>query len=424
MRIFTLNFQLRFKGLLQRLFREERAVTRRPLAPEVVQRVRDGLAAGLNPRRAAAAAGVSATFAYVLFRSMGGVCKPRVPYSDRFLSREQREEIARLTETGWSQRRIAAKIGVNHSTVSRELRRNAIPATGHYSPATADKMARERQRRPKPSKLSQNPVLHARVQEMADQDCSPEQISGRLTVDYPDDPSMRISHESIYKSIYIYPRGELKRELQVTLRTRRLSRRPQGRRDQRGQITGMVSIHDRPPEAEGRRVPGHHEGDLIKGSAASGSAVATIVERTTGYLTLIHLPHGHGADAVADAVITRLAEHPEWFAKTLTWDRGKEMSRHQRITDTTPVQVYFADPYSPWQRGTNENTNGLLRQYLPKGTDLSAHDAGALQAIEDKLNNRPRKRLGFRTPREELDKLLEEHQLTQGVATTPRIRPL
>jgi IS30 family transposase len=227
---------------------------------------------------------------------------------------------------------------------------------------------------------------------------------------------MRVSHETIYQSIYLYPRGELKRELKACLRSGRDTRRRRGRRERRGKIIGAVPIGQRPPEAEGRLVPGHHEGDLVMGSKASNSAVGTIVERTTGYLTLLHLPDGHTADAVAGAVITRMTALPSWFARTLTWDNGTEMARHARITAQAGINVYFADPHAPWQRGSNENTNGLLRQYLPKGTDLSGHTAAQLQAIEDELNDRPRKRLGYRTPREELDKLLTENQ---NVATTP-----
>jgi IS30 family transposase len=228
---------------------------------------------------------------------------------------------------------------------------------------------------------------------------------------------MHVSHETIYQSIYVYPRGELRTELKASLRRGRSSRRPRGRRPQaRGKIIGAVPIGQRPPEAAGRLVPGHHEGDLIMGSIASNSAVGTIVERMTGYLTLLHLPHGHGADAVADAVIDRMTALPSWFTRTLTWDNGKEMARHARITDATGIQVYFADPYAPWQRGSNENINGLLREYLPKGTDLSTYTAAQLQAIADELNDRPRKRFGYHTPREELDRLLAQ-QTT--VATTP-----
>jgi IS30 family transposase len=312
-------------------------------------------------------------------------------------------------------RQVAGRLRRSPSTVRRELARNADPRTGLYAPERAHGLARRRQRRPKASRLSRNPALRAAVQGMLDRRYSPEQASGRLKVDYPGDPSMQVSHETIYQSIYVYPRGELKRELKAGLRRGRDARRPRGRREGRGKIVGAVPIGQRPPEAEGRLVPGHHEGDLVMGTVASNSAVGTVVERMTGFLTLLHLPDGHTADAVADAVTSRLAALPSWFASTLTWDNGKEMARHARITETTGVQVYFADPHSPWQRGSNENTNGLLREYLPKGTDLSRHTAEQLQAIEDELNDRPRKRLGYHTPREELAKLLEQDR----VATTP-----
>jgi IS30 family transposase len=376
------------------------------------------MASGLPPYRAAARAGVSAAYAYRLAGKMGGVPRPEQrDYCPRYLSREERYELARLRscEPELSVRQLAARIGRSPSTVSRELRRNAAPRGG-YQPELAHKMARDRQRRPGPSKLAGNPRLKAAVQGMLDRRHSPEQASGRLKVLYPDDPSMRASHETIYQSIYVYPRGELRKELKACLRTGRAARRPRGRRERKARIIGAVPIGQRPPEVQGRLVPGHHEGDLVMGTIASNSAVGTVVERTTGYLTLLHLPHGHTADAVADAVITRMTALPPWFARTLTWDNGTEMARHARITAGTGIAVYFADPHAPWQRGTNENTNGLLREYLPKGTDLSTCTAARLQAIQDELNDRPRKRLGYRTPREEFDRLLTENQ---SVATTP-----
>src|SRR5580693_5689278 len=302
------------------------------------------------------------------------------------------------------------------STISRELDRNAGPRTGGYQPERAHRLAWERQRRPKPSKLSGHPVVRGRVQQLLDRRYSPEQVSGRLKVLYPDDPAMRVSHETIYQSLYVYPRGELRRELTACLRSGREIRRRRGRREARGTITGAVPIGQRPPEAEGLLVPGHHEGDLIMGSKASNSAVGTIVERTTGYLTLLPLHDGHTAAAVADAIIDRLGALPAWFTQTLTWDRGTELARHQHITAATGINVYFADPHSPWQRGSNENINGLLREYLPKGTDLSVHTPAQLQAIADELNDRPRKRFGYHTPREQLAKLLADDQ---RVATTP-----
>jgi len=393
-------------------------VAGRKLPPERVREVLDCLAAGLNPSQASRAAGVSLAFAYGLHHKMGGVYRPPdVTYSPRYLDREERYEIARLLESGLSLRQAAARLGRSPSTISRELDRNTDPRTGTYQPERAHRLAWQRQRRPKPSKLGRDPVLRQAVQGMLDRRYSPEQASGRLQVDHPDDPAMRVSHETIYQSIYLYPRGALKRELQVHLRSGRDVRRRRGRREMRGKIIGAVPIGQRPPEAEGRLVPGHHEGDLVMGSAASNSAVGTIVERTTGWLTLLHLPGGHTADAVADAVIARLSAYPGWFARTLTWDRGTEMARHQRVTGATGISVYFADPHAPWQRGSNENLNGLLREYLPKGTDLSAWTPAQLRQIEDELNDRPRKRFGWHTPREQLAKLLQDQE--QRVATTP-----
>jgi IS30 family transposase len=230
---------------------------------------------------------------------------------------------------------------------------------------------------------------------------------------------MRISHETIYQALYVYPRGELTRELKIHLRSRRTARQPRGKRTRKhSRIKDPVSIHDRPEEAEGRLVPGHHEGDLIKGTTASNSAVGTIVERHSGYLTLLHLPEGHDAEHVAAAVVEQMSALPAWFAKTLTWDRGTEMAAHAQITEQTGIAVYFADPYSPHQRPSNENTNGLLREYMPKGTDLSVHTREDLDAIAKQLNNRPRKRLGFLTPAEVFAKLLHDDQ-PPGVATTP-----
>jgi IS30 family transposase len=386
------------------------------LPPERARLVLDFLASGLNPNRAAAAAGVSIAFAYGLHHKMGGVYRPPgVTYSARYLDREERYELARLRESGLSVRQIAARLGRSPSTVSRELARNADPRAGGYQPERAHRLAWERQRRPKASRLSANPALRRQVQQMLDQRYSPEQAAGRLKVLYPDEAAMQVSHETIYQSIYVYPRGELRRELKACLRTGRAVRRRRGRREIRGQIVDAVPIGARPPEVEGRLVPGHHEGDLIMGSRASNSAVGTIVERVTGYLTLLPLHAGHDAATVADAIIEHMSVLPPWFAKTLTWDRGKEATQHKRVTAETGIQVYFADPYAPWQRGSNENINGLLREYLPKGTDLRPYTPAQLQAIAAQLNDRPRKRLGYHTPAEEFAKLLEQDR----VATTP-----
>jgi IS30 family transposase len=389
----------------------------RRLDPEQVRAVWDGLSQGLGPMEVSRLTGVSKSVIYRWHHKVGGVYRPPAApcYSPRYLDREERYEIARLDGQGLGVRAIARAMSRSPSTVSRELSRNRDPRSGRYQPERACRLAWERQRRPKPTRLSASPALRAAVQAGLDRRLSPDQIAGRLPVDYPDDDSMRISPETIYQAIYVHPRGGLKKELTAHLRTRRTTRVPRGRTERRGGIPDPVSIHDRPAEVEGRLVPGHHEGDLIKGTIASNSAAGTIVERTTGYLTLLHLPGGYQADKVARAVTEQLTALPDWFAKTLTWDRGREMARHKDIT-AAGIQVYFADPYAPWQRGSNENINGLLREYLPKGTDLSAHSREDLQHIADELNDRPRKRLGYHTPREALAKLL--HEDINRVATT------
>jgi IS30 family transposase len=388
------------------------------LPRELVRAFMDLVVEGVAPDRAARLVGVSSSWAWETNRRLGGVYRPPgTTYCERYLDREQRYELARLIDAKVSMRQVAVALGRSPSTVSRELKRNRDPVTGRYQPERADRLAWERQRRPKTSKLGSDPVLRAEVQQLLSKRLSPEQVSGRLRVLFPNNEAMRISHESIYQSLFVYPRGQLQRELKAALRTGRGFRRPRGHRDNRGKIVDAVSIHDRPEEVEGRLVPGHHEGDLIKGTVASNSAVGTLVERTTGYLNLLHLPDGYQADKVEDAIVTRMGQLPEWFAKTLTWDRGSEMKRHASITARTGIKVYFADPYSPHQRGSNENVNGLIREYLPKSTDLSAHSADDLQHVQDELNDRPRKRLGFHTPREAFAKLLAEDR--HRVATTP-----
>jgi IS30 family transposase len=387
------------------------------ISVEMRRRCLDLLAAGLGPMDVARATGVSKTYVYELHHSVGGVYRPPdTDYDGRYLAREERYEIARLVEAGHSVRAVAARLGRAPSTISRELRRNHDPRTRSYVPERAHRLAWQRQRRPKQSKIAADPALAAQVQQLLDQRLSPEQVSGRLPVLFPDNRRMRISPESIYQSIYVYPRGEVARELKAHLRSGRTLRKRRGRRETRGRIVGAVSIAERPEEVEGRQVPGHHEGDLIIGSTASRSAVGTIVERTSGYLTLVHLPHGRTADAVCDAVADALSAYPPFFVKSLTWDRGVEMANHADLADRTGIDIYFADPYSPWQRGSNENINGLLREYLPKGTDLNAHTADDLAAIAQQLNDRPRKRLGFLTPAEVFANLLAQDQ---GVATTP-----
>lgn len=364
--------------------------------------------------------GVSDSTVYRVRKSLGGVCRPLdTEYDSRYLSRDERYEIARLLDGGVSPGQIASRLGRSRSTISREISRNSHPQLGGYLPEHAHTMAWQRQRRPKPSKLAGNPALRTQVQDMLDKGWSPDQITGRLKRDYPDDETMQISPESIYQSLFVYPRGELTRELKAHLRSGRSSRRPRGHRpNTHDRIKDLVSIHDRPDEVEDRLVPGHHEGDLIKGSLTSNSAVGTIVERHSGYLTLLHLPDGHTATQVADAVVTQMSALPAWFTKTLTWDRGTELAKHADITARSGIAVYFADPYKPWQRPSNENTNGLLREYLPKGTDLSTYTRHDLDQIADSLNDRPRKRLGYLTPREVLANLITEN-LTNPVATTP-----
>jgi IS30 family transposase len=370
--------------------------------------------------RIAELTGVSCRTVFRLANSLGSMPRPvDAEYHARFLTRHERYEIARLHDAEVSMRQIAARLRRSPATISRELARNRDPDSGYYLPERAHTQAWHRQRRPKPSKLASNPRLRRLVQQMLDKRLSPDQIAGRLKVLFPDDGDMQVSHESIYQSLFVYPRGELTRELKAHLRSRRTSRRPRGQRvNKHGRIKDAVSIHDRPEEAMGRLVPGHHEGDLIKGSTASNSAVGTIVERHSGYVTLLHLPNGWASEEVADAVVEQMSALPDWFAKTLTWDRGTEMAGHADITARTGIDVYFADPYSPHQRPSNENTNGLLREYLPKSTDLSVYSRADLDHIAAELNDRPRKRLGYLTPSEVLAKLLLDN-LTTGVATTP-----
>ena len=391
------------------------------------------------------------------------------PLSGRYLSLVEREEIAILRVQGVGVREIARRTGRDPSTISRELRRNSSTRTYRleYRATTAQWHAERRASRPKISKLSQNDVLREYVQDrlaglIATPDgtpipgpqtrwngrrhgrrqdrrwatsWSPEQISNRLRVDFPHDESMRISHEAIYQALYVQGRGALKRELVACLRTGRALRVPRERSRQRrtGFIPPEIMISERPAEIEDRAVPGHWEGDLIIG--LNSSAIGTLVERTTRFTMLLHLPRmdgydaeprvkngpalaGRGAEAVRDAIATTITTLPEQLRRSLTWDRGKEMAQHAQLKIDTGLAVYFCDPQSPWQRGTNENTNGLLRQYFPKGTDLSRHELDHLSAVAAALNGRPRKTLGWRTPAEALNEHLISIQ--QGsVATTP-----
>jgi transposase, IS30 family len=318
------------------------------------------------------------------------------------LTLAEREEIIVGLRAGESFTVIAAGLGRSVSTVSREVAANG--GRDRYRAWHAHRRARERAGRPKRCKLA-DPVLAAQVAGWLEQWWSPVQISRRLRIAYPGDRMMQVSHETIYQSLYVQGRGELRRELARCLRTGRARRRPRGRADGRGRIPGMVMISERPAEAADRAVPGHWEGDLIVGKDGR-SVVGTLVERATRYVLLLHLPGGKDARLVEAAMRQAIATLPARLARTITWDQGSEMARHAHFTIATGIPVYFCDPHAPWQRGSNENTNGLLRQYLPKGTDLSAHSAADLAAIADSLNGRPRKTLGYMTPSEKLAEFL------------------
>jgi transposase, IS30 family len=318
------------------------------------------------------------------------------------LSLVEREEIRVGLEADETFSAIAGKIGRAVSTVSREVAANG--GREGYRGWEAHRRAQRRARRPKVAKLSHR-SLADHVTTWLEQWWSPEEISLRLRQDFPNDPMMWVSHETIYQSLFVQGRGELRRELHRCLRTGRAKRRPRNRLDNVGHLPAMVNISERPAEADDRAVPGHWEGDLILGSNAR-SAVGTLVERTTRYVLLLHLPNRHTADEVAAAMKKAVAELPTELFRTLTWDQGKEMAAHEKFTVDTGIQVYFCDPHSPWQRGSNENTNGLLRQYMPKGTDLSVHSAEDLARFARSLNNRPRKTLGFMKPSEKLAELL------------------
>ncbi len=318
------------------------------------------------------------------------------------LTLADREEITLGLHAGESFTVIAARLGKATSTVSREVA--AGGGRAQYRAWRAHQRAREQARRPKTPKLACLQLAVQVTSWLADW-WSPVQISQRLRIEFPGDPMMWVSHETIYQALYVQGRGELRRELARCLRTGRARRRPRGRDGRSGHIKGMVMISERPAEAGDRAVPGHWEGDLIIGKDCK-SAVGTLVERTTRYVLLLHLPEGRDAHLVERAMRQAITALPAELARTITWDQGIEMSRHAQFTIATGIPVYFCDPHAPWQRGSNENTNGLLRQYLPKGTDLSVHSAGDLARIAASLNNRPRKTLGFMKPSEKLTELL------------------
>jgi IS30 family transposase len=310
---------------------------------------------------------------------------------------------------GLSVRAIARGLGRAPSTVSREIVR--CGGRERYRAIRGELVARERCRRPKPRKLAGCPRLLAAVEAWLVEGWSPQQISARLRLEYPDDQEMRISHETIYLSLFVQSRGELRRQLTACLRTGRTRRRPQGRASNRGRIVDMVNISQRPAEVEDRAVPGHWEGDLILG-AHGRSAVATLVERQTRFVMLAYLGTDTRTETVIEALKARIGQLPGNLWRSLTWDQGKELSAHKQFSIDTGVQVFFCDPRSPWQRGSNENTNGLLRQYLPKGTDLAVHDQDALDEIARKLNGRPRQTLGWMNPAEKMAELLASTPLT------------
>jgi IS30 family transposase len=299
-----------------------------------------------------------------------------------------------------------------------ERRGRVVTREFGYRSGRAQLRAEARSRRPKTAKLAANEVLRERVQTELDSRFSPEQIAGRLRLDFPDRPEMWVSHETIYQSLYVQSRGALRRELTAGLRTGRALRTPRRRTgERRERIKDKVSISDRPAEVEDRSIPGHWEGDLIVG-AGSASAIGTLVERTTRFVMLLHLPEHHGALEVQNAMITAMSRLPATLKRTLTWDQGIEMANHARIAEATGLDIYFCDPHSPWQRGTNENTNGLLRQYFPKATDLSVFPADYLDYVAMQLNRRPRKTLNWATPAETLDQLLSNPTDPPGVALT------
>ncbi|MET9189082.1 IS30 family transposase [Streptomyces tendae] len=339
--------------------------------------------------------------------------RPAVPPSgaSRYLCDDDRIYIADRLREKATIRSIAAELGRSPSTISREIRRNnrTVGTRGqwHYRPHAAQARADARRPRPKPGKIGQNPELRAFIQNHLDLRWSPEQICQALRARFPDRPEMHVVHETVYQALYVQGRGELRRELAKALRTGRVRRKPRRQAQQRQSRfrDPMVMISERPAEAEDRAVPGHWEGDLIIGRDGA-SAIGTLVERSTRYVLLLHLPNGRGTELVRDALVETVQTLPAHLKRSLTWDQGSEMGRHREFTVATDIPVYFCDPASPWQRGSNENTNGLLRQYFPKGTDLSVHAREHLAAVAAELNSRPRKTLGWETPAERLHKLL------------------
>lgn len=406
----------------------------RPIQPSTVRAFWDQIRICGNPPGAAAAVGVSERAAYTWFLNAGGV-KPRVsrPRTDGprpRLTLGERIEIQVGVAGNESLRSIGARLGRAPSTIKRELDRNVANrydgrksgyrrkyafgarqsgsgSTVRYDALAGERSAAKRSRRPKLRKLAHHDTLHQEVQTRLQSHHSPRQIARRLRSDFPDDPEMWVSHEAIYQSIYVQGRGSLRRELHQCLRTGRAVRRPRHQPGtRRGRIPNMVNISERPPEVADRAVPGHWEGDLILGGTTSASAIGTLVERSTRFVMLLHLPDNHTALAVQNAIVEKMTELPAHLRRSLTWDQGKEMANHRAIAAATDLDIYFCDPHSPWQRGSNENTNGLLRQYFPKGSDLSIYPAHYLDYVAAELNGRPRQTLDWKTPAEALNELL------------------
>ena len=375
------------------------------MVPEVYQVFWSGMAAGEFITDAARAAGTYRRQGARWLVEAGGV-RPRRgrDLKGRCLTLIEREEIALARARGESMRDIARALGRSPSTISRELSRNA-DGQGRYRGTVAHALAYERASRPKPAKLATNPRLRAKVEADLAKKYSPEQIAGRLKVEFPDQPEMQVSTETIYQSLYVQSRGALKRELTRCLRTGRAVRKPCRKPGQRkNRIPNMINISERPAEAADRAVPGHWEGDLIIGTK-NLSAIGTLVERSTNYTMLLHLPDGYTPEKVRDALIAKIKTLPDVLRASLTWDQGTEMGRWEQVAVDADIDIYFCDPHAPWQRATNENTNGLLRQYFPKGSDLSVHTAADLDWVATELNDRPRKRLGYRKPIEQLGAL-------------------
>ena len=365
--------------------------------------VRELVGCGASPREAAEAIGFTGKSVREYLQSLGGVKARDRPRSALRLSLEEREEILLGLQSRQSFAQIARSIGRSASTVSREVAANG--GRRRYRASRADGQAYRRALRPKRAKLAENTVLRARVELMLGEFLSPQQISAELKREFPDDRSMQISHETIYQSLFVQSRGALRKELTACLRTGRTRRRQHGRTTLQGQIKDMVVISQRPAEVEDRAVPGHWEGDLIVG-AHGRSAIVTLVERHTRYVMLGRIGADKTSPAVCAAITAQIQRLPKHLARSLTWDRGTEMSGHAKFTVSTGIDVYFCDPHSPWQRGSNENTNGLLRQYFPKGTDLAAHDQVELDRVADQLNRRPRQTLGWAKPSETLNQLI------------------